>query len=109
MHKDQFFLKKVILKDFAKQLIFVLIIYVLIIPISRLAGHVVFQLSSEFGVHLAELTVDREGALAIRQVILKFIGLYVCLLRSGDSCDKLVSLKIQHSQQLPQGSSERGM
>ena len=72
---------KVLLNNFG------LIIYVLIIPISWLTVHVVFHFPSEFGVHLAELTVDREGALAIRQVILKFIGLYVCFLRSRDSCE----------------------
>ena len=61
--------------------------YVLIIPISPLTDHIVFHFSSEFGVHLAELTVDREGALAIRQVILKFIEFYLCLLKSGDFCE----------------------
>ena len=77
---------KILLNNFG------LIIYVLIIPISWLTVHVVFHFPSEFGVHLAELTVDREGALAIRQVILKFIGLYVCFLRSRDSCEWWTSL-----------------
>ena len=66
-----FFLKNRFLKILLNN--FGLIIYVLIIPISWLTVHVVFHFPSEFGVHLAELTVDREGALAIRQVILKFI------------------------------------
>lgn len=36
---------------------------------------VFFPFLTEFGVHLAELTVDRAGALAIRQVSFKILNL----------------------------------
>ena len=39
---------------------------------------------SEFGVHLAELTLDREGALAIRQVRTRiFLTVYNTLFKSS--------------------------
>jgi len=43
-----------------------------------------FLLLSEFGVHLAELTLDREGALAIRQVRTRiFLTVYNTLFKSS--------------------------
>ena len=43
-----------------------------------------FLLLSEFGVHLAELTLDREGALAVRQVRTRiFFTVYNTLFRSS--------------------------